>query len=907
MKIKTTFCVLWAILLPTVYLYSQAPQGFNYQAVARDDSGEILAGTTLDVKIGLLAGTASGTLVWEEEHSVTTNEFGLFTLVIGDPSATRIAGTAAFFSDIEWGSDSHYLRVDIDTGSGFQEMGTAKLMSVPYSMFAENAMDIDDADADPENEIQDLQLVDDTLTITGNPSPSKIDLSVYLDNADSWTVENDTTISYMGHVGIGTTLPGGKLEVMGDGMEADDDPLFEVKRKDGQTVFAVYPEGVRIYVEESATKGTKGGFAVGGFSPLKGITNEFLRVTPDSVRIYVNDDDLKGTKAGFAVGGFSPVKGYTNEYFRVSPDSVRVYVDSSSVKGTKGGFAVGGIVENKGADTEFLRVTHDSVRIYVDGDPAKGTKGGFAVGGFSPLKGSADEYLRVTSDSVRIYIPEESSKGTKGGFAVGGFSSLKGITNDYLNVSGMGIAEILDPSEARVLWYPKKEAFLTGRVLIESPDSVGTNSMATGFESKAIGNYSQAMGYQAIARGENSTAIGINAKATDMSSFAFGDHAEATAFGSYAIGSIGRDWNGNPTGKNTVASGSCAIAIGLGANAIEYGAFAFGIDVVSSSYASLATGHETVASGYFSTAMGRKTTASGENSVALGYWTTASRWGSTAMGELTKANGDWSTAMGNWTEASGDFSTAMGVESTASGNASTAMNKSTASGTYSTSMGIYTNAKGTSSTAMGSYTNAIGNASTAIGANTTANGQYSLSAGAFTNANGNGSASMGYFTRAEGNYSVASGLYTVALPYLSVVIGRYNDTVPASSLTTWVETDPLFIIGNGTNNSNRHNAVMVKKNGEVYLPNVYDHVVGLTNRDLFIDNTGKIGYVSSSLRNKMGVTAMEDIGWLYRLHPVNFIYKDDIAKTKQYGLIAEEVEQVNPLFVSYSKQGEVET
>jgi len=52
---------------------------------------------------------------------------------------------------------------------------------------------------------------------------------------------------------------------------------------------------------------------------------------------------------------------------------------------------------------------------------------------------------------------------------------------------------------------------------------------------------------------------------------------------------------------------------------------------------------------------------------------------------------------------------------------------------------------------------------------------------------------------------------------------------------------------------------------------------------------------------------MEDVNWLYDLNPVNFNYKADESKTKMYGLIAEEVEDVNPLFVSYNEDGEPET
>ena len=92
-----------------------------------------------------------------------------------------------------------------------------------------------------------------------------------------------------------------KLAVSGQTFNPDE-PLFEVKNNTGQTVFAVYNEGVRIYVDDGTAKGTKGGFAVGGFSSPKG-SPEYFRVTSDSTRIYVYNNSAKGQKGGFAVGG----------------------------------------------------------------------------------------------------------------------------------------------------------------------------------------------------------------------------------------------------------------------------------------------------------------------------------------------------------------------------------------------------------------------------------------------------------------------------------------------------------------------------------------------------------------------------------------------------------------------------
>ena len=137
MKTRTTCIMLWAFLLLTMNVFSQAPQEFNYQAVARDSEGALLETQDIDVRIGIRAGTETGTLVWEETHSVSTNEYGLFTLKVGDPTATAGTGSLGSFSEIDWSTGAYYLEVAIKTGASFIPMGTAELLSVPFAMFAE--------------------------------------------------------------------------------------------------------------------------------------------------------------------------------------------------------------------------------------------------------------------------------------------------------------------------------------------------------------------------------------------------------------------------------------------------------------------------------------------------------------------------------------------------------------------------------------------------------------------------------------------------------------------------------------------------------------------------------------------------------------------------------------------------
>ena len=219
-----------------------------------------------------------------------------------------------------------------------------------------------------------------------------------------------------------------------------------------------------------------------------------------------------------------------------------------------------------------------------------------------------------------------------------------------------------------------------------------------------------------------------------------------------------------------------------------------------------------VASGDYSIAMGITTDASGTGSTAMGMATTASGTASTAMGIRTTASGTASTAMGNNTTASGDYSIAMGILTTASGDTSIAMGYETkANGDYSTAMGSTTTANGDYSTAMGGFTVADGSYSTALGYFTQTTGYVSTAMGLGTVASGGFSTAMGRETKANGDYSTAMGYKTIADASYSTAIGKFNDV-----------SDALFVIGNGTSDSSRNDALVVDfSNNTSLLGNVF--------------------------------------------------------------------------------------
>lgn len=188
---KKLFLTLTAALFSIVVL-GQAPEKMTYQAVIRNTSNALVSNSSVGIQISILQSTPSGTAVYIERHTPTTNTNGLATLEIG--TGTIIAGN---FSAIDWATGPYFLKTETDPNGGttYSISGTSELVSVPYALYAEKAGNSfsgnyndltnaptnvsaftndagyitspNDADSDPTNEIQTLTVVGQTLEISG--------------------------------------------------------------------------------------------------------------------------------------------------------------------------------------------------------------------------------------------------------------------------------------------------------------------------------------------------------------------------------------------------------------------------------------------------------------------------------------------------------------------------------------------------------------------------------------------------------------------------------------------------------------------------------------------------------------------------------------------------------------------
>ena len=784
---------LIVILVAITQVFSQTPETFKYQAIIRDGAGTVLSNQMVGFQLSILQSSETGNSVYTEIFTKTTNSFGLVNLDAGDGAV--VSGN---FSIIDWGTNSHFLKIELDEsgGTSYSHLGTSKLNSVPYALHAKTAENTFSGNYNSLSNKPALlgdvsgEIDNNTVAkIQGNNvsinTPSSGQVLKW--NGTEWAPADDNTTGGSGVDGV----------VDGASFSGTADKTLTLSRSNGLTALTANFTDEVDDLDANPSNELQTISKLGNVVTLSNSGGSFTDEIDDADHDIYNElqvlnfsnDTLYLTDGGQVyIGEYGNLwTAHGNDIFNANTRNVGVGLEDPMGKFVvQGDTAVSDTlplfeVKNKDGVTVFA-VYDGGVRVYVNDDPAKANnnKSGFAVGGYRLDKSVTNEYLRVTPDSVRIWIKEEETNkanNNKGGFAIGGYRLDKTTPDNYMNIYAADTAYVIDTSEARMVWYPIKEAFLTGRVLIEDADSVGYNSWATGFETKSIGNYSQALGYRARAFGNNSTAIGNYANAITDNSYAIGDSAVASGIGSFALGSIGRDDSGNPTGLSTLADGEYAMAIGMGAQSSGLSSLSAGSNCLASGDYSSAFGREAIASGDYSFAAGYHAEATANYAYALGGSALAEGFGSNAIGSNAKAHSLSSIALGRSADATGDYSMAFGFSSETSAN-------------YATSIGYNATASGLYSSAMGRDAIAIGESSFAFGYEANAGSTNSFALGRSSNASGSYSYAMGYSATASGSMSFAFGASTATGPYsyafgvLANTSGNYSTAMGYSSEAT---------------------------------------------------------------------------------------------------------------------------
>ena len=133
---KTKIYSIVAGLLLTASVFAQAPQKMSYQAVIRNSSNALITSTPVGMQISIMQGSPTGTAVYVETQTPSTNANGLVSLEIG--AGTIVTGT---FAGINWAAGPYFIKTETDPtgGTAYTIAGTNELMSVPYALFSANA------------------------------------------------------------------------------------------------------------------------------------------------------------------------------------------------------------------------------------------------------------------------------------------------------------------------------------------------------------------------------------------------------------------------------------------------------------------------------------------------------------------------------------------------------------------------------------------------------------------------------------------------------------------------------------------------------------------------------------------------------------------------------------------------
>lgn len=133
---RQIFLIVSILFLGAKLVMGQAPQSIKYQAVIRNNTNGLVTNQNISLRISILQGGVSGTIVYQETFAEMTNNNGMIFINIG--MGAVLSGS---FDQIDWENGSFFMEtaVDIAGGSNYNVLGTSELLSVPYALYADHA------------------------------------------------------------------------------------------------------------------------------------------------------------------------------------------------------------------------------------------------------------------------------------------------------------------------------------------------------------------------------------------------------------------------------------------------------------------------------------------------------------------------------------------------------------------------------------------------------------------------------------------------------------------------------------------------------------------------------------------------------------------------------------------------
>ena len=201
-------------------LKAQAPQGFNYQATVRNASGDLVVNQNVSFSFDIIQGSQTADPTYSEDHTLLTDDLGQVSLVIGQGTPTT-----SVFSEIDWSIGNYYLAIELDTGNGFEPMGSSQLLSVPYAMYSNSSGSLPQGMAQGDILIWDVTLAAWTISNNYNSSPTTI---TTIPSSNGLTQDNQNNYFVFTGVGYEIESDGGySIEQKGIVYDINPNPTIE--------------------------------------------------------------------------------------------------------------------------------------------------------------------------------------------------------------------------------------------------------------------------------------------------------------------------------------------------------------------------------------------------------------------------------------------------------------------------------------------------------------------------------------------------------------------------------------------------------------------------------------------------------------------------------------------------------
>jgi len=237
--------VLFFILHSSFFIsFGQAPNKISYQAVIRDAGNELVSNQQVGMKISILQGSESGTVVYAETHTPTTNANGLISVIVGN--GTVVDGNIA---TINWGTGTYFLKSETDATGGTTYSITIinQILSVPYALHAKTAESVTETDpffsawnkstgiSITESQISDLgdyieSETDPVFSAWNKSTGISITESQISDLGDYIESESDPVFSAW-NKSTGISITESQISDLGDYIESETDPVFSAWNK----------------------------------------------------------------------------------------------------------------------------------------------------------------------------------------------------------------------------------------------------------------------------------------------------------------------------------------------------------------------------------------------------------------------------------------------------------------------------------------------------------------------------------------------------------------------------------------------------------------------------------------------------------------------------------------------------